>query len=272
MGDLFGNTGGSRPGLGDLLGGIFGNAGGAGRGTRRRRRAASAARTSRASCGSTSSRPSGAPRCRSGSRRPGRCQTCSGSGARPGTHSAAVPDLSGTGLISRNEGAFAFSEPCPDCRGTGRIIDDPCPECHGDGISTRTRSLTVRVPAGVDDGQRIKLAGQGEPGRGGAPAGDLYVKVHVTPHRRVRTVEGQPGRPVVTVPVTYPELVLGSTIDGADARRLGHPADPGRDPEREDVPGPRAAACRSAPAPRATCSSRCRWRSRSGWTTRRGRR
>ena len=148
----------------------------------RRRRADSVARTSRASCGSTSRRPSRVPRCRSGSRpRPlpdvlrHRC---------PAGHAPRqCPTCSGRGLISRNEGAFAFSEPCPDCRGTGRIIDDPCPECGGDGVSTRTRSLTIRVPAGVDDGQRIKLAGQGEPGRGGAPAGDLYVKVHVTPHR-----------------------------------------------------------------------------------------
>jgi molecular chaperone DnaJ len=116
------------------------------------------------------------------------------------------------GLVSRNQGAFAFSEPCQDCRGTGRIIDDPCPECGGDGVSTRTRSLTVRIPAGVQDGQKIKLAGQGEPGRGGAPAGDLYVKVHVTPDRLFGRSADNPDDLTLTVPVTYPELVLGSTI------------------------------------------------------------
>src|SRR3954447_24163299 len=213
MGDLFGNTGGAGPGLGDLLGGIFGNAAGAGRGTR-----ASATRGQRGADVESELRIDFTQAVRGAEvpirlSAPGRCQTCSGSGARPGTTPRQCPTCSGRGLISRNEGAFAFSEPCPDCRGTGRIIDDPCPECHGDGISTRTRSLTIRVPAGVDDGQRIKLAGQGEPGRGGAPAGDLYVKVHVTPHRVFGRSKDNPDDLVVTVPLTYPELALGSTID-----------------------------------------------------------
>jgi len=114
--------------------------------------------------------------------------------------------------VSRSQGAFAFSEPCRDCRGTGRIIDDPCPDCAGDGVSTRTRTITVRIPAGVADGQQIRLKGQGEPGRGGAPAGDLYVKVHVTPHRLFGRSERNPDDLTLTVPVTYPELVLGSTV------------------------------------------------------------
>ena len=180
---------------------------------------------------------------------PGRCQTCAGTGARPGTAPRQCPTCSGRGLVSRNEGAFAFSEPCPDCRGTGRIIDDPCPECGGDGVSTRTRSLTVRIPAGVDDGQRIKLAGQGEPGRGGAPAGDLYVKVHVTPHRVFGRSKDNPDDLTVTVPVTYPELVLGSTIT---VPTLDEPVTlriPPGTAEREDLAGARAAACRSAAAP-----------------------
>src|SRR5690606_20176079 len=113
---------------------------------------------------------------------PGRCERCGGTGARPGSTPRTCPTCGGVGLVSRSQGAFAFSEPCRDCRGTGRIIDDPCPECGGEGMSTRTRTLTVRIPAGVDDDQRIRLAGQGEPGQGGAPAGDLYVRVHVTPH------------------------------------------------------------------------------------------
>ena len=211
MGDLFGNAGGAGPGLGDLLGGIFGGAGG--RGTR-----ASATRGQRGADVESELRIDFTQAVTGAEvpirlSAPGRCQTCSGSGARPGTAPRQCPTCSGRGLVSRNEGAFAFSEPCPDCRGTGRIIDDPCPECGGDGVSTRTRSLTIRVPAGVDDGQRIKLAGQGEPGRGGAPAGDLYVKVHVTPHRVFGRSKDNPDDLVVTVPVTYPELVLGSTID-----------------------------------------------------------
>jgi molecular chaperone DnaJ len=209
MGDLFGNTGGAGPGLGDLLGGIFG---GGGRGTR-----TSASRGQRGADVESELRIDFTQAVRGAEvpirlSAPGRCQTCGGSGARPGTTPRQCPTCGGNRYISRNEGAFAFSEPCETCHATGRIVDDPCPECGGDGVSTRTRSLTIRVPAGVDDGQRIKLAGQGEPGRGGAPAGDLYVKVHVTPHRVFGRSKDNPDDLTVTVPVSYPELALGSTI------------------------------------------------------------
>ncbi|GAA1835256.1 molecular chaperone DnaJ [Pseudonocardia alni subsp. carboxydivorans] len=143
---------------------------------------------------------------------PGRCERCGGTGSRPGSTPRTCPTCSGQGLVNRSQGAFSFSEPCRDCRGTGRIIDDPCPECHGDGVSTRTRSLTVRVPAGVDDGQKVRLAGQGEPGRGGAPAGDLYVTVSVTPHRIFGRSPKNSDDLTLTVPVTFPELALGATL------------------------------------------------------------
>ncbi|MFP5069174.1 molecular chaperone DnaJ [Pseudonocardia nantongensis] len=143
---------------------------------------------------------------------PGRCERCGGTGARPGSTPRTCPTCSGAGLVNRSQGAFSFSEPCRDCRGTGRIVDDPCPECRGDGVSTRTRSLTVRVPAGVDDGQKVRLAGQGEPGRGGAPAGDLYVTVHVTPHRVLGRSSKNSNDLTITVPVTFPELALGATL------------------------------------------------------------
>jgi molecular chaperone DnaJ len=143
---------------------------------------------------------------------PGRCERCGGTGARPGSTPRTCPTCNGVGLVSRSQGAFAFSEPCRDCRGTGRIIDDPCPECGGDGVSTRTRTLNVRIPAGVTDGGQVRLNGQGEPGRGGAPAGDLYVRVHITPHRLFARSEKNADDLTLTVPVTYPELVLGSTI------------------------------------------------------------
>jgi molecular chaperone DnaJ len=111
--------------------------------------------------------------------------------------------------VTRSQGAFAFSEPCQDCRGTGKIIDDPCPECGGDGVSTKTRTLTIRIPSGVDDGQRIRLAGQGEPGRNGGPSGDLFVRVHVNPH----PLFGRSGNDLtLTVPVAFPELALGTTL------------------------------------------------------------
>jgi len=140
---------------------------------------------------------------------PATCGTCHGTGARPGTAPRTCATCEGVGLVSRSQGAFAFSEPCRDCRGTGRVVDDPCVECGGDGISTRIRTLTVRIPAGVDDDQRIRLAEQGEPGQPGGHAGDLYVRVHVTPH----PVFGRTGNDLtVKVPVTYAELALGTTL------------------------------------------------------------
>ncbi|MFP5019253.1 DnaJ C-terminal domain-containing protein [Pseudonocardia phyllosphaerae] len=143
---------------------------------------------------------------------PGRCERCAGTGSRPGTTPRTCPTCDGAGLVNRSQGAFSFSEPCRDCRGTGRIVDDPCPQCHGEGVSDRTRSLTVRIPAGVDDGQKVRLSGQGEPGRGGAPAGDLYVTVTVTPHRVLGRSSKNGDDLTVTVPVTFPELALGATL------------------------------------------------------------
>ncbi len=211
LNDLFGRAGAGQPGaggLGDILGGIFANrAGGAGPTSRAQRGQdvetdvrlgfADAVRGIEVPLRLTS---------------PGRCERCGGTGARPGSAPRTCPTCSGAGLVSSSQGAFAFSEPCRDCRGTGRLIDDPCPECGGDGVSTRTRTLTVRIPAGVADGQQVRLKGQGEPGRGGAAAGDLYVRVHVTAHRLFGRSERNSDDLTLTVPVTFPELALGSTL------------------------------------------------------------
>jgi molecular chaperone DnaJ len=137
------------------------------------------------------------------------CPTCHGIGAKPGTSPRECPVCHGTGLTTRNQGSFAFSEPCGNCHGTGSVIDDPCPTCHGERTVLQTRKLTTRIPAGVSDGQRIKLAGKGEPGPGGGPNGDLYVVVHVTPDE----LFGRNGDNLtLTVPVTFPELALGTTL------------------------------------------------------------
>ena len=113
------------------------------------------------------------------------------------------------GQDSRNLGGFALSEPCRTCRGRGMVVDDPCPVCSGSGRAMSTRTIQARIPAGVADGQRIKLKGKGAPGERGGPAGDLYVKVHVTPH----TVFGRSGDNLtVTVPVTFTEAALGAEI------------------------------------------------------------
>lgn len=212
LNDLFGSAGAGAPGgagLGDLLGGIFANRAGAGQSTApRSRRGADVESEIRIDFADAVRGAEVQLRLSS----PGRCERCGGTGARPGSAPRQCPVCHGVGLVSRSQGAFAFSEPCRDCRGTGRVIDDPCPECGGDGVSARTRSLTVRVPAGVADGQQVRLKGQGEPGRGGAPAGDLYVKVHVTPHRLFGRSERNADDLTLTVPVTFPELVLGSTV------------------------------------------------------------
>ena len=137
------------------------------------------------------------------------CPTCHGVGARPGTAPRDCPVCQGTGLTTRNQGSFAFSEPCTNCHGTGSIIDDPCPTCHGERSVVHSRRLTTRIPAGVSDGQRIKLAGKGEPGPGGGPAGDLFVVVHVSGH----DLFGRNGDNLtLSVPVTFPELALGTTL------------------------------------------------------------
>ncbi|CAL9665659.1 Chaperone protein DnaJ 1 [Actinosynnema sp. ALI-1.44] len=209
VGDLFGRAGqqtGGMGGLGDLLGGLFNRRGG---GT-----SASATRPRRGEDVETDVRIDFTEAVKGATvpmrlSSPSTCSTCSGSGARPGTSPRTCTNCGGAGLVTRSQGAFAFSEPCTDCRGTGRIVDDPCPECGGDGVSTKTRTLTIRIPAGVDDGQRIRLAGQGEPGRNGGPSGDLYVRVHVNPD----PVFGRSGNNLtVTVPVTFPELALGTTL------------------------------------------------------------
>ena len=140
---------------------------------------------------------------------PAPCTNCHGSGARPGTSPKVCPNCNGSGVVSRNQGAFGFSEPCTECRGSGSIIEHPCDECQGTGVTTRTRTINVRIPPGVEDGQRIRLAGQGEAGLRGAPSGDLYVTVHVRPDK----VFGRDGDDLtVTVPVSFHELALGTTL------------------------------------------------------------
>jgi len=142
-------------------------------------------------------------------RSPGVCDTCHGNGAKPGTVPRTCPQCAGTGLISRNQGSFSFSEPCRECQGAGTIVDEKCPECRGTGGVTKNRTINVRFPAGVSDGQRIRLSGRGEPGERGGPAGDLYVQVKVRPD----DLFGRSGDDLtLTVPITMAEAVLGTDL------------------------------------------------------------
>ena len=148
------------------------------------------------------------------------CQTCHGSGARPGTAPVVCPECGGRGVLDDNQGLFSFSSPCTRCGGRGTVVETPCPTCRGSGTQLRQREVKVRIPAGVDDGQRIRVKGRGSPGAGGGPPGDLYVVVRVAPHPLFQ----RSGRHLtITVPVTFPEAALGAditvpTLDGEPVR------------------------------------------------------
>lgn len=204
IGDLFGGAAGAGDGgLGDLFGGLF-NRGGTRASSRPRRGADVETETT---LGFREAAQGVTVPLRMTS--PSPCTTCHGSGAKPGTSPRVCANCNGAGVVSRNQGAFGFSEPCDECRGTGSIIDDPCVDCRGTGVQNRTRTITVRIPPGVADGQRIRLAGQGEAGLRGAPSGDLYVTVHVSQDK----VFGRNGDDLTLVlPVSYAELVLGTTV------------------------------------------------------------
>jgi molecular chaperone DnaJ len=198
--DLFGGAGAGN--LGDLFSGLFGGATTRSTGPKRGRDLSAEITLGfeEAAQGAT------LPLQLSG---PATCRSCHGSGARPGTTPRTCPRCGGSGFVSTNQGGFGFSEPCRDCRGTGQLIDDPCPDCAGAGVTTQTRTITVRVPAGVRDGAKLRIAGKGTPGQRGAPAGDLYVTVHVRPH----ALFGRDGDNLtLTVPITFAEAALGTTV------------------------------------------------------------
>ncbi|OYN97038.1 molecular chaperone DnaJ [Enemella evansiae] len=139
------------------------------------------------------------------------CSACHGTGARAGTMPKVCPTCHGSGMTtSTSGGVFAVSEPCVDCRGRGLIVEDPCPVCNGSGRAKSTRTMQVRIPAGVTDGQRIRIKGKGGAGENGGAAGDLYVIVHVLPH----PVFGRSGDNLtVSVPITFTEAALGAQIE-----------------------------------------------------------
>ena len=110
------------------------------------------------------------------------CKTCSGSGAKAGTSATTCTTCGGAGQVRMQQGFFAVQQTCPQCRGKGKMISDPCPDCHGQGRKQEQKTLSVKVPAGVDTGDRIRLANEGEAGEHGAPSGDLYVQMHVKQH------------------------------------------------------------------------------------------
>ncbi|HOE27147.1 MAG: molecular chaperone DnaJ [Candidatus Aureabacteria bacterium] len=137
------------------------------------------------------------------------CGACGGAGARPGSPVSQCPDCGGAGTVSISQGGFAFSRPCARCYGRGQLIRDPCPACGGQGVVRRHRRITVKIPPGVDNGSKIRVAGQGEPGPAGGPPGDLILVVRLGSHRFF----GRKGEHIYCeVPVNFAQAALGSTI------------------------------------------------------------
>ena len=139
------------------------------------------------------------------------CPTCRGTGAKAGTVPHVCPKCEGSGMqTSTSGGVFAVTEPCTECKGRGMVVDEPCPTCSGSGRARSTKTMQVRIPAGVEDGQQIRLKGKGGAGENGGAAGDLYVIVHVAAH----PVFGRKGDNLtMTAPVTFTEAALGAEID-----------------------------------------------------------
>jgi len=138
------------------------------------------------------------------------CEPCGGSGAKPGTSPTTCSTCGGNGQVRMQQGFFSVQQTCPTCRGTGKTIVNPCSACGGVGKVKRNKTLEVKIPAGIDDGMRIRSSGNGEPGQNGGPPGDLYVEVHIKPHA-VFQREGDDLH--CEIPITFAKAALGGEIE-----------------------------------------------------------
>jgi molecular chaperone DnaJ len=224
LGDLIGRAGGAAGGFGDVFGGLFG---GGGRTTGRGPRRGTDVETAVTLSFGDALRGATVPVRLTTT---GPCGACRGSGAAAGTAPKECGTCHGAGVTTRNQGGFAFSEPCKACRGKGRTVETPCATCRGQGVASTESTLNVRVPQGVAVGQRVRLPGRGTPGERGGPAGDLLVTVHVTPH----PVLGRRDDDLtLQVPVSFAEAVLGTqvtvpTLDGPVTLKVPPGTAPGR--------------------------------------------
>jgi molecular chaperone DnaJ len=138
------------------------------------------------------------------------CKTCEGTGAKKGTKPVTCKTCAGMGQVRMQQGFFSVTQTCPTCHGQGQTIGEPCPPCHGQGRTQETKTLSVNIPAGIDNGDRIRLSGEGEAGMMGGPAGDLYVEAHITPHP---IFEREGTNLYCEIPVSYSTVVLGGDIE-----------------------------------------------------------
>jgi molecular chaperone DnaJ len=138
------------------------------------------------------------------------CQVCHGSGAKPGTKPETCPTCHGQGQVRMSQGFFSIQQACPKCHGTGTYVPEPCAHCHGVGKVKENKTLEVKIPAGIDEGMRIRSAGNGEPGINGGPNGDLYVEIHIKPH----TVFERDGDDLhCQMPIAFTTAALGGEIE-----------------------------------------------------------
>jgi molecular chaperone DnaJ len=139
-----------------------------------------------------------------------RCPECNGSGAAPGSKPTRCPLCGGSGQVAKGGGFFQMVSTCPQCQGSGHVIDNPCPKCRGSGRVPKKRTVTIRIPPGVHEGQGIRVAGEGEPGRDSGPNGDLYCYVRVKPHE---FLERDGNNLIAVVPISFTQASLGASID-----------------------------------------------------------
>ena len=138
------------------------------------------------------------------------CETCNGTGAKPGTSPKVCSTCNGSGQVTMRQGFFSIQQTCPHCRGTGKIIPEPCTTCHGQGKVKKNKTLEVKIPAGINEGMRIRSAGNGEPGTNGGPPGDLYIEIRIKQH----DIFERDGDDLhCSVPVALTTVALGGTIE-----------------------------------------------------------
>ena len=139
-----------------------------------------------------------------------KCDTCHGSGAKPGTQPVTCTTCAGHGQVRMQQGFFSIQQTCPKCHGSGKMIPEPCAACSGAGRIKRNKTLEVKIPAGIDNGMRIRSTGNGEPGTNGGPSGDLYVEIHIKPHQ-VFQREGDDLH--CEMPISFSKAALGGEIE-----------------------------------------------------------
>lgn len=141
------------------------------------------------------------------------CDLCHGTGAKPGTKASTCTTCHGSGTIHVRQAIFQIQQTCPSCQGSGKEIKDPCHKCRGDGRVKTTKTVEVNIPAGIEDGQRIRLSGEGEPGSHGAPAGDLYIHVSVRDHKVFQRDPDNPTDLHCELPISFPTAALGGEVE-----------------------------------------------------------